>query len=555
VATPAERLNDGLTKHPLNVFKPFMRPHATQLFSNQAREFLHKAGDVAGMEFIDQILESCNVNYLSSRRGRQNIPATGRVLIVVNQPLGALEALALLRCIGEVRSDIKLASTGLLTDWPQLQEHLIYLDRSSSGALRRGWRAALAALAQEQVLIVCSAGRNPLLPPSRRKDDKWYSRLLRLAVATRASLLPVYMQGKILNNNVLHLGGFGPIGQRQELQIHPGEMVPCSALQSGSLRSRRKLLRLHLKRISKGKPGLLATEKTIIHPHHPQACRAELKAAPLLGETVDGQQIYLVDYAPGSAVMREIGRLREYTFRNVGEGTGQRKDIDAYDRYYRHLVLWNESNLEIVGAYRLGEAAAITATRGVQGLYCNELFEFSAELQQELPRAIELGRSFVQPKYWGKRSLEYLWSGIFAYLAQHPQVRYVYGPVSISNAYPEPAKQAIVSFYMQYFGGQPLACARRPYVIDHGAATLPQFAGGDYKEDFARLKEYLAFFDTKVPALYKQYTELFEQGGAQFFAFNVDPDFGYCVDGLVWVDLEKIKKKKREHYLPQDYKK
>jgi hypothetical protein len=185
----------------------------------------------------------------------------------------------------------------------------------------------------------------------------------------------------------------------------------------------------------------------------------------------------------------------------------------------------------------------------LSGLYCNELFELSEKFQTLLPEAIELGRSFVQPKYWGKRSLDYLWYGIGAYLKQNPSIRYLYGPVSISNAYPELAKQALVRFYLNYFGPpQSLARARRAYLMN-GEGLDAGFCGSDYQEDFVRLKEYLGYFDVKVPTLYKQYTEICEPGGVAFDAFSVDPNFGYCIDGLVRVDLTMVKQKKLQRYM------
>lgn len=281
----------------------------------------------------------------------------------------------------------------------------------------------------------------------------------------------------------------------------------------------------------------------------PAALREELRSAPLLGKTADGYRIHLLGYRPESPVMREIGRLREYTFRCVGEGTGKDTDLDGYDRHYRHLVLWNERRLELVGAYRLAEAGDVLQQHGPAGLYCHELFELSGPFQALLPRAIELGRSFVQPKYWGTRSLDYLWYGLGAYVREHPHVRYCYGPVTISNACPEPAKQALVLFYKTYFGAsRPLAAARRRYRVPTFRGGL-NFEGNDRESDFVRLKAYLRLFNATVPTLYKQYTRLCKPGGVVFDDFNIDPDFGFCVDGLVRVDLDALKDEKRRRYM------
>ena len=171
-----------------------------------------------------------------------------------------------------------------------------------------------------------------------------------------------------------------------------------------------------------------------------------------LGETRDGKQIYLYKTTGSCAVLREIGRLREIAFRAVGEGTGQCLDIDQYDATYSQLVLWDEHDQEIVGAYRLAVVSEIIQSKGTQGLYSASLFNYNDAILPILEQGAELGRSFVQPKYWGKRSLDYLWYGIGYFLSQNPNVRYLFGPVSLSNDMPKAAKDLMVYFFSLYFG-------------------------------------------------------------------------------------------------------
>ena len=147
--------------------------------------------------------------------------------------------------------------------------------------------------------------------------------------------------------------------------------------------------------------------------------------------------------------MREIGRLREIAFRAVGEGSGNRRDVDPYDRYYEHLILWDVEDLEIVGAYRLGNTSQMLEAE--QALYTQSLFNYTEQMTPYFDNGLELGRSFVQPKYWGKRSLDYLWYGIGAYLKKHPKIRYLFGPVTLSNSMPKAAKDLLVYFYKLHF--------------------------------------------------------------------------------------------------------
>ncbi|VFS59881.1 Uncharacterised protein [Raoultella planticola] len=156
-------------------------------------------------------------------------------------------------------------------------------------------------------------------------------------------------------------------------------------------------------------------------------------------------------------------------FARVGEGSGKRRDVDGYDDDYLHLILWDEEDLEIVGAYRFMPTAMQLEKRGLQGIYSYSLFHYDARMEDILTHGIELGRSFIQPRYWGRRGLDYLWCGIGAWLARYPHYRYLFGPVSISGGLPP--RLAICWWHSTVCGSRathPLAESRRPY-----PASLP----------------------------------------------------------------------------------
>ena len=261
------------------------------------------------------------------------------------------------------------------------------------------------------------------------------------------------------------------------------------------------------------------------------------------------RSLYRRDQAPSSVILKELGRLREIAFRAVGEGTGQRRDLDSFDDDYYHLLLWDNKELEIVGAYRFIPTKEQLARKGHSGLYSYGLFHYDIAMAHILNQGIELGRSFIQPRYWGKRSLDYLWQGIGAFLAQNPQYRYLFGPVSMSASLPAPAKDLLVAFYKLHFSPRwPLARSRRPY--SNGSLDIAnQFIGHDYQQDLTILKTMLDNLGCGIPTLYKQYSELCEPGGVQYLDFGIDPDFGNCVDGLVLVDIHKMKQNKRQRYI------
>ncbi|WP_155961011.1 GNAT family N-acetyltransferase, partial [Klebsiella aerogenes] len=202
----------------------------------------------------------------------------------------------------------------------------------------------------------------------------------------------------------------------------------------------------HVERLGKGHPGLFKSESAIARPEDRALLKRELAKTECLGKTADGKLIYLwqrngQEEAP---LLRELGRLREIAFRAVGEGSGNRRDIDSYDDDYLHLILWDEEDLEIVGAYRFMPTAIQLEKRGLEGIYSYSLFHYDARMDDILQHGIELGRSFIQPRYWGRRGLDYLWSGIGAWLARNPHYRYLFGPVSISGGLPPDARDLLV---------------------------------------------------------------------------------------------------------------
>ena len=251
--------------------------------------------------------------------------------------------------------------------------------------------------------------------------------------------------------------------------------------------------------------------------------------------------------------MREIGRLRELTFRKVGEGSGKSCDLDAYDTHYEHLVLWDAKEKSVAGSYRLGHAGRLTSALDMAGLYTTTLFEFSASLQSRIRLGLKLGLSFVAPAQWRTPPLEQLWQGIGLYLQKHPELRFLFGAVSMPISLPQEAREWIAATHLQVFGAPDLATARRPFNISPDIVRLVEQAceGLDSPAAMGRLKQHLDTLGVTLPMLYRQYVDLVEPGGAQFLAFGDDPGFSGCIDGLVWIDLAMLKPGKRARYLGQ----
>lgn len=526
--------------------------------------FLAETKGLVGFAFVERAIELLQLRYSVANTDRENIPVEGRVVIVANHPLGALDALALIHLVGSVRRDVKVLANDLLLQFTQLKPLLLPLPVFGGGSAHGGARAAYRALENDEALIVFPAGEVSRMRAAGVRDATWSPGFVRLALKTGAPVVPVHiaaqnspvfygvsMLAKPLSSLLLPREMFGAARARIELQV--GENVPAAALTQSTQQPQRiaQQMRTHVYRLPRRRPTVFPTSTAIAHPEPALAVRRALREAEQLGETRDGKQILLLDAHADNPALREIGRLRELAFRRVGEGTGARRDLDRYDLHYRHIVLWDEQALTIAGAYRLGEAGPILRERGPAGLYSASLFDYAPAANEFLDGAVELGRSFVQPAYWGSRSLDYLWQGIGAYLRSRP-ARHLFGPVSLSAALPLAAREWIVHYHRHYFGDpERLAVARNPFVVSAQveAEASAAWSGRTQAEALAHLRARLDGMGAQLPVLYKQYADVCEPDGVRFLAFGVDPAFGGCVDGLVRLDLTRLRPAKRSRYL------
>ena len=249
--------------------------------------------------------------------------------------------------------------------------------------------------------------------------------------------------------------------------------------------------------------------------------------------------------------LREIGRLREVTFRQAGEGTGKPLDLDRFDAHYLHLVLWNDKEREVAGAYRLAPSLDILPQFGVRGFYTNTLFAWKRKFLDRLGPSVELGRSFVRLEYQKSFSaLLLLWRGIGQFLANNPQYRVLFGPVSISNDYQPESRQLMVRFLNAYCRDADLARlvrARSPFRLN-ARRDVDDIVEGTAQWDIDALSTVIADFETDqkgVPVLLRQYLKL----GGRLVAFNVDSIFSDTLDGLIVVDVTRTDRRTLGRYM------
>ena len=529
-------------------------------------QFLEQNSHLKGFEFVDAVLDFFDFDYTVSSNDIQNIPTSGKVVIIANHPLGGLDALCLLRLVSQVRQDIKIIANDFLAGFDALNSLLITIDNFKEKQSKSDIKKIYEALKNEEAVIIFPAGEVSRATPKGIKDPQWNKGFLNFAKNTNAPILPIFLDAKnskifytisVINKTfstlLLSNEMFNKKSKRINIkivQIIPNENITPKGIDKKYLIN---LYRKHLYSLKKGNKSFFETQSAIAHPVSRIDLLNELKKSKLLGQTNDGKKIYLYDYTEDSIVLKELGRLRELSFRKVGEGVNKKRDTDKYDIYYQHIILWDENDLEIVGSYRIGDSNFIFKNIGVKGFYSNELFKFNEEFSPYLRNSIELGRSFVQPKYWGTRALDYLWFGIGAYLRKNPNIKYMFGPVSLSSSLPTIAKDMIIFYYSHYYEDKnALVEARTAYQYANNINDIKTlFKLDDKRSDFKFLKSTLSNIGVSVPTLYKQYTEICEEDGVKFLDFNIDHNFADCVDGFILVDIAKIKESTKQRYINQ----
>ncbi len=531
-------------------------------FQRFAQDYPH----LEGFDFIEQVLRYFDFDLRLTESERARIPASGRVVIVANHPIGSLDGLALLHLVRRVRPDVKAVANDLLTAISPLHSVLLpVVNMGGNGTARNALKAIKDHLAGEGALIIFPAGEVSRLGAKGIKDAEWQSGFVKLARSTQAPILPIHVAGR----NSLFFYSLSMLAKplstiwlvremfkqsHNTVDARIGRPIPHEVYDATGFSAKQlaRMFRKHVYRIgSRGKPVFRSVE-TVAPPENRVLLRQEINASERLGDTRDGKAIYLCQMDASPCIMREIGRLRELTFRTVGEGCGQPRDVDRFDRNYSQLVLWDATDMEIVGAYRIADAGAIIRSQGVEGLYSNTLFQYGPTVVSMLMEGLEMGRSFVQPRYQTRHSLDYLWYGIGAYIKKHPHIRYLFGPASISRFYGKEATARLAYYYATHFSGEALDVTPRvPFQIPNQTqeALRAEFTGVDADEDMKSLRESLALAGLPLPTLYKHYSQATSPDGVSFTAFNVDRDFGDCVDSFVIADLQKLTPRKRQRYL------
>ncbi len=532
---------------------------------------------------LESLLAAMRIDLQLDPADQARIPSSGPVVVVANHPYGVLDGAILTVLLTRVRRDVKVLTNFLLADVPELQRHCIFVDPfhtdRSVESNRRSMRAALAHLAQGGMLAIFPAGEvsHWQMPAAQITDPHWNDTAARLIRRTGASALPVYFCG---HNSI----GFQVLGmvhprlrttfllqeflqqEGKRVEVRVGSAVPANAVEAlpddreaiEYLRWRTYLL-ARRRKSKTSIPGALRSRFTarfqqpVAAGEHSGVLAEELACLPAGSQLADSADlaVYVAASPEIPRLLLEVGRLRELSFRGVGEGTGKARDLDAFDEYYSHILLWNKSRQELVGAYRAGNTQQILSARGIVGLYTHTLFRYDQRLFEKLGPALELGRSFVRPEYQRQYApLLLLWKGIARLVAANPETPVLFGAVSISNTYCEASREMIYRFFearMQDDDLSALVQPRRPFrggLLRRWDCRSMSRALRDLEE----LSQPIADVETDgkgLPVLLRQYAKV----GGKFLGFNVDRKFSNVLDGLVVVDLRQTEAAVLERYM------
>ncbi|MEA1879657.1 MAG: lysophospholipid acyltransferase family protein [Campylobacterota bacterium] len=549
-----------------NIAKNVLFSGMKKLFhEKQINTFMADNAHKDTFSYVEAIVDYFDISVSLKTNELTRIPAYGRTVIIANHPLGALDAMALIHLLKDVRKDIKIVANSFLYQFDNLRDIIIPVDNIQGKMSKETVKHIYKALEAEEAVIIFPSGEVSRAKPHGIKDTPWKSGFLKIASKMQAPILPIYISAKnsknfyllsMINRSLatatLPHEMFKAKGKTIEFKIGKAIAFESYSRVSISAKETVKLLRKHFYKVAKNHKPIFATQNEISIPEESRELKAELKNGTELGKTTDGKSIIVYESEVENCVIKEIGRLREISFRHVGEGSGKKRDIDGYDFYYKHLIIWDDEALEIAGAYRIGNCSDIIHDFDIEGLYTSTLFKFDTSFNVYFEQGLELGRSFVQPKYWNSRALDYLWQGIGAYVSKYPNIRYLFGPVSLSDSFTTQAKALLIYFYNHYFGTkETLVKHKAPYKMSKEMEGYCEeiFCGHDYRADQRVLKEELSYMGNTIPTLYKQYAELCDEGGVQFLDFGYDKDFNYCIDGFILVDLHLMKESKRKRYI------
>ena len=536
---------------------------------NDVNKLYSQFHELEGLDFVDGILNSLGIKIEIDEKELNNIPKEGAFIAIANHPYGGVEGLILLKILCMQRPDVKLMANFLLKKIPNLSDYFIAVnpfENVKNASSISGLKTTLEQLQQGNPIGIFPAGEVSAYNSKTQKvmDKQWSPVVGKIISKAGVPVLPIYFHG---NNGLLFnlLGFIHPTLRTARLpyelfnkkgytiKMRIGKSIPFDEVKNLSsqnkvipyLRARTYALGsgIEVKKFFNSKLFSIKSKPDEIIPETSvELISKEVEA--IKDKLIMSEKNYDV-YMSGAAsipnIVNEIGRLREITFREVGEGTNKKIDLDEYDLYYNHLFIWDREARKIVGAYRIGKGDEIYFRYGTRGFYISNLFRIKSGFKPILKSGLELGRSFVRKEYQQKAlPLFLLWKGLLMFTMKNPEYRYMFGPVSISNDFSKLSKTLMIEFIKQNCYDHALEKYVVPKKKFH--AELPEIDSEILLNNKASIKSLDSLISeielnhNKVPVLLRQYIQL----NAKIIGFNVDPKFNDSIDGFLVLDIKNV---------------
>ena len=548
---------------------------------NKVNDLYDKIKDLEGQEFFDKLLEELNVKYLAFQEDLAKIPKTGPFILVSNHPLGALDGVIMCKILTEIRPDFKVMGNFLLTKIKPMEPYVISVNpfekRKEAYSSMSGMREALKHLSDGGCLGIFPAGEvsNKNNEYNEILDKEWQEPALKLIKKAQVPVVPMYFHAKnsklFYNVSKIHpdlqtlLLPSEMVNKREKpIKIRIGRPVTPKILNEYEtpkelgefLRKKVYMMKSYFED-RKSVAEFLKVKNLNISPKEEVVVQNIIDETPLAEILADREnlrkkegkmlfsngdyEVYFTKFDEIPAMMREIGRQRELTFRAVGEGTNLPFDLDEYDKHYHHLILWDNVAQKIAGAYRMALGSEVMKNYGIKGFYTNSLFDFDQELQPFFKKVIEMGRAYISIEYQQKPlPLFLLWRGIVHVCLRNPEHKFLMGGVSISNRFSDFSKSLMIEFMRSHYFDPVVAQYVHPkndykvYLSERDKSLF--FEGLD--DDLNKFDKLIDDFEPemRLPVLIKKYIKQ----NAKVVAFNVDPNFNDAIDGRMYIRISDL---------------
>lgn len=540
-------------------------------------EIYDKTKHLQNVEFLDAILNEFQIKFEIPEEDFKRLPKVGAYITISNHPLGGIDGALLLKLMLEKEPNFKIIANFLLHRIEPVKQYIMpvnpFEDHKKAKSSVIGIKETLRHLSDGHPLGIFPAGEVSTYKDGELIVDKaWEEGAIKVIRKAQVPVVPIYFHAK--NSRLFYfLSKINPILRTAKL---PSEVFsqknrvikvrigkPISVVEQNEYKTieeyseflRRKTYMLSNSFNEKSKmlsPQNLALNlktpkapKEIVFPANLEKMIAEveqLKATDCRFFQSKNYEVFFTEASNIPTILHEIGRLREITFREVGEGTNESIDTDKYDQYYQHMFLWDDNTKQVAGAYRMGLGSKIYPKYGIEGFYLNDLFRFDSELHDMMKHSIEMGRAFIVKEYQQKpMPLFLLWRGIIHTTLRYPEHKFLLGGVSISNRFTDFSKSLMIEFMKSNYYDPYIAQYIKPkkefkvklkdadkdFIFDETEADLNKFD---------KIIDELEPGSLRLPVLIKKYLKQ----NARLVAFNVDPLFNNAIDGLMYIRIADI---------------